>query len=127
MGSDVEAHGMILGAHVIVYSKDADADRAFLRDVIGFTAVDAGRGWLIFELPPTELAVHPAEQNGQHELYLLCTDVNQEMARLQAKGVDLLPCARGTMGLADQDPAARRRRDQPGQPKHPMAITFAPE
>jgi catechol 2,3-dioxygenase-like lactoylglutathione lyase family enzyme len=78
---------MIFGAHVIVYSKDADADRRFIRDVLGFQSVDAGHGWLIFALPPAEVAVHPAEDNGRHELYLLCDDLQAEIAALSSKGV----------------------------------------
>jgi catechol 2,3-dioxygenase-like lactoylglutathione lyase family enzyme len=69
-----------------VYSKDAEADRAFLRDVLGFKSVDAGHGWLIFALPPAEAAVHPAETNGTHELYFMCDDLKAEMAALEAKG-----------------------------------------
>jgi catechol 2,3-dioxygenase-like lactoylglutathione lyase family enzyme len=78
---------MISGAHVIVYSRDAEADRAFFRDVLGFRWVDAGHGWLIFALPPSEAAFHPAEANGTHELYFMCDDLNAEMAALRAKGV----------------------------------------
>jgi catechol 2,3-dioxygenase-like lactoylglutathione lyase family enzyme len=78
---------MISGAHVIVYSKDAEADRAFFRDVLGFPFVDAGHGWLIFALPPAEVAVHPGDGNGPHELYLLCDDLQAEMESLRAKGV----------------------------------------
>jgi catechol 2,3-dioxygenase-like lactoylglutathione lyase family enzyme len=78
---------MIFGAHIILYSKDADADRAFLRDVLGFASVDAGRGWLIFALPPAEAAVHPAAENGRHELYFLCDDLEAEIVSLTAKGV----------------------------------------
>ena len=78
---------MISGAHVIVYSKDAEADRAFLRDVLGFSHVDAGQGWLIFALPPAEVAVHPAEDNGKHELYLMCDDLRAEISTLKKKGV----------------------------------------
>ena len=75
---------MIIGAHAILYSADADADRAFLRDVLGFPSVDAGRGWLIFSLPPAEVAVHPAESHEtEHELYLMCDDVEAESARLR--------------------------------------------
>src|ERR1700744_4729263 len=66
---------MFSGAHVIVYSKDAEADRAFFRDVLDFPHVDVGHGWLIFALPPAELAVHPAEANDSHELYLMCDDL----------------------------------------------------
>ena len=78
---------MITGAHVIVYSRDPEADRALFRDVLAFDSVDAGDGWLIFALPPAEAAFHPAEQNGKHELYLLCDDVAQARQELQEKGV----------------------------------------
>lgn len=78
---------MISGAHVILYSKDAEADRAFFRDVLGFPAVDAGHGWLIFALPPAEAAFHPSDQNGAHELYFLCDDLQAEIAGLAKKNV----------------------------------------
>jgi catechol 2,3-dioxygenase-like lactoylglutathione lyase family enzyme len=77
---------MITGAHVIVYSADAEADRAFLRDVLGLRGVDAGEGWLIFALPPAEVAVHPAEHEGVHELYLLTEDVAELVAKLRRRG-----------------------------------------
>jgi hypothetical protein len=75
---------MIIGAHAIIYSKDPEADRAFLRDVLQFSHVDAGEGWLIFGLPPAELAVHPSDQNDKQEFFLICDDIQmfvQEMAR----------------------------------------------
>ena len=81
---------MISGAHVIVYSRDAEADRAFVRDVLGFDSVDAGGGWLIFKLPPAELAMHPAEAGGGHELYLMCDDVHTTVAELTAQGVEIV-------------------------------------
>ena len=81
---------MIIGSHVVVYSSDAEADRAFLRDVLKFPSVDAGRGWLIFALPPAEVAVHPAEHNGKHELYFMCDDLDATIADLTRRGV---PCA----------------------------------
>ena len=77
---------MISGAHVVVYTKNAEADRAFFRDVLGFKSVDAGHGWLIFALPPTEAAFHPSE-NDTHELYFMCDDLKTEMASLANKGV----------------------------------------
>jgi catechol 2,3-dioxygenase-like lactoylglutathione lyase family enzyme len=80
---------VIFGAHVIVYTKDAEADRAFLRDVLGFEGVDAGDGWLIFALPPAEIAVHPSDTGGRHELYLMCDDVDATARELRVKGVDL--------------------------------------
>ncbi|HZU83173.1 MAG TPA: hypothetical protein VE987_09665 [Polyangiaceae bacterium] len=78
---------MIQGAHVIVYSKDADADRAFFRDVLGQRFVDAGHGWLIFALPPAELAVHPSDAGGVHELFFMCADVHAFVAAMRDKGV----------------------------------------
>jgi catechol 2,3-dioxygenase-like lactoylglutathione lyase family enzyme len=78
---------MILGAHVILYSSDAEADRAFLRDLLGLPGVDAGGGWLITQLPPGEVAVHPAESSGATELYLVCDDVERTVAELAATGV----------------------------------------
>jgi catechol 2,3-dioxygenase-like lactoylglutathione lyase family enzyme len=79
---------VINGAHVILYSTDAEADRAFLRDMLGYPHVDAGGGWLIFKLPPAEVAVHPAEGDAKHELYLMCDDVDETVAELTAKGVE---------------------------------------
>jgi len=77
----------IVGAHVIIYSADADADRAFLRDVLGFPHVDVGSGWLIFALPPSEVAVHPAEKSGVHTLYLMVDDVTKFVLRMADRGV----------------------------------------
>jgi catechol 2,3-dioxygenase-like lactoylglutathione lyase family enzyme len=78
---------MITGAHAIIYSRDADADRAFFRDVLELPAVDAGHGWLIFALPPAELATHPTDGADSHELYLMCDDIHATVAELEAKGV----------------------------------------
>jgi catechol 2,3-dioxygenase-like lactoylglutathione lyase family enzyme len=78
---------VIFGAHVVVFSTDADADRDFLREVFGLDHVDAGGGWLIFGLPPAEAAVHPADAPGA-QLYLMCEDLDAEMARLAALGVE---------------------------------------
>ena len=80
---------MINGAHAILYSDDADATRAALAKVLGTRSVDAGGGWLIFALPPAELAVHPAEAGGRAELYLLCDDVAATVAALQAEGIEI--------------------------------------
>jgi hypothetical protein len=81
----------ISGAHVILYSKDADADRAFLRDVLKLPNVDVGGGWLIFALPPAEVATHPGERNDAHELYLMCDDVGSFVADMTARGVTCAP------------------------------------
>src|SRR5262245_42851505 len=78
---------MITGMHAVVYTRNAEADRAFFRDVLGFSSVDAGGGWLIFAAPPSELACHPAESNGKHELYLMCDDLQAEIAGLGEKGI----------------------------------------
>ena len=77
---------MIFGSHVVVFSSDADADRAFMADVLGLDNVDAGGGWLIFGLPPAELAIHPAETAGA-ELYFMCDDLATEMRSLAERGV----------------------------------------
>jgi predicted enzyme related to lactoylglutathione lyase len=79
---------MIRGAHALVYTPQADAVRAFFRDVLGFSSVDAGQGWLIFALPPAELGIHPAEGAGSYELYLMCDDVDATVAALTEKGVE---------------------------------------
>ena len=78
---------MITGAHSIIYSKDPDADRAFLRDVLGLPNVDVGGGWLIFGLPPAEVAVHPSGENDVHEFYLMVDDVQALIAAMQEGGV----------------------------------------
>ncbi len=87
---------MINGAHVIIYSKDAEADRAFFRDVLEYPHVDAGHGWLIFKLPPAEVAVHPTEGESSHELFLMCDDIERTVEELTAKGVVL------TQSIADE-------------------------
>src|SRR5262245_25309814 len=91
---------MITGVHAVIFTADAERDRAFLRDVLEFPSVDARDGWLIFALPPAELAVHPAEDGGQHELYLMCNDVHATISDLKAKGVDFVrPVSDESWGL----------------------------
>jgi predicted enzyme related to lactoylglutathione lyase len=80
---------MMTGAHVVLYSTDAEADCAFLRDVLGWRWVDAGEGWLIFQLPPAEVAVHPTDGLARHELYLMCEDLETTLADLAARGVPI--------------------------------------
>jgi catechol 2,3-dioxygenase-like lactoylglutathione lyase family enzyme len=80
---------MLIGAHAVLYSIDADATRAFLRDVLDLRSVDAGGGWLIFALPPAELAVHPHDGPSRHELYLMCDDIESTVAQLQARGAEV--------------------------------------
>jgi catechol 2,3-dioxygenase-like lactoylglutathione lyase family enzyme len=79
---------MINGAHIVIYSTDAEADRKFFRDILHFPTVDAGHGWLIFALPPSEAAFHPAEANGRHELYLMCDDLKMTIASLKSANVE---------------------------------------
>ena len=78
---------MITGVHAIVFSPQAEKVRAFFADVLGLSSADAGGGWLIFALPPAELAVHPADGDGRHELYLMCDDIHATLAELRDKGV----------------------------------------
>jgi catechol 2,3-dioxygenase-like lactoylglutathione lyase family enzyme len=113
---------MIFGAHVVIYSKDAAADRAFLSDVLGLPSVDAGHGWLIFALPPAEAAIHPDDGKDRHELFLLCDDVRAEVASLKDKGVQ---CGE----VQDARWGAVSRISLPGggevglyQPRHPTAL-----
>jgi predicted enzyme related to lactoylglutathione lyase len=79
---------LINGVHAIIFSDDAEALRAFFRDVVGLPSVDAGGGWLIFALPPAELAAHPAGGESRHELYLMCDDIRTTVEELKAKGVE---------------------------------------
>jgi catechol 2,3-dioxygenase-like lactoylglutathione lyase family enzyme len=95
---------VIVGAHTLLYAEDADAARAFFRDVLGFPSVDAGGGWLIFALPPGELGIHPVEPaeqvSGQSDLYLMCRDLSATVADLEAKGVEFTqPVAEESFGL----------------------------
>jgi len=81
---------VITGVHAVVYSPDAERVRAFLAEVLGFASVDAGGGWLIFALPPAELAAHPTQDaTGRHELYLMCDDLQETVQELEGKGVEL--------------------------------------
>ena len=114
---------MITGAHVIVYSKDADADRHFLRDALGFRSVDAGHGWLVFALPPAEVAVHPADENGKHELYFLCDDLQAEIAALGEKGVRCSEVHAERWGSITKIGLPGGGEVGLYQPRHPLAIS----
>ena len=113
---------MIFGAHVIIYSKNAEADRAFFRDVLKYPSVDAGHGWLIFALPPSEAAIHPSDENDVHELYLMCDDVHAFITDMTAREVE---CSR----VEEQRWGSITRVTLPGggkvgvyQPKHPSPL-----
>jgi catechol 2,3-dioxygenase-like lactoylglutathione lyase family enzyme len=113
---------MIFGAHVIVYSTDPTADRAFFRDVLGFSSVDAGHDWLIFALPPAELAVHPADGNVAHELYFMSDNLNADMTALASKNVRCTKVEEVRWGsvTAIQLPGGGEIRLY--QPKHPSPL-----
>lgn len=114
---------MIAGAHTIVHANDPEAARAFFLDVLGFDAVDAGGGWLIFALPPGELAVHPAAEAGRHELYLMCHDIEATVSALTGRGVEF------TTPISDEGWGLLTRFRVPGageiglyEPRHPSPL-----
>jgi hypothetical protein len=113
---------MINGAHIILYSKDAEADRVFFRDVLGFNSVDAGRGWLIFALPPAEAAVHPADGPPSHELYFMCEDLQAEIAALSARNVACSEVQEARWGSITKLRLPSGSEIGLYQPKHPTAI-----
>lgn len=113
---------MIIGAHMVVYSKDADADRAFFRDVLGLRSIDAGHGWLIFALPPMEAALHPSDENGVHELYLMCDDLKAEIASLAKKHVECSEIQEARWGSIVKIQLPGGGEIGLYQPKHPTAL-----
>ncbi|MEP7309594.1 MAG: extradiol dioxygenase [Acidobacteriota bacterium] len=115
---------MITGAHVIVYSTDAAADRAFFRDTLGFPSVDAGHGWLIFALPPAEVAVHSAEGNGRSELYFMCDDLKAEIAALGERGVSCSEVEEARWGSVTRIRLPGGGEVGLYQPKHPTALAL---
>ena len=113
---------MITGAHVVIYSKDADADRAFFRDVLGLPAVDAGGGWLLFAVPGAETAFHPAEKNNRHELYFMCDDLTAVMESLKRKKVSFGQVHEERWGSVTTMKLPGGGEIGFYQPKHPTAI-----
>ena len=118
---------MIFGAHVIVFSADADADRAFFREVLGFSSVDAGHGWLIFALPPAELAVHPDEGNVAHELYFMTKDLPAEISALKAKGVECSDVQEARWGSVTKLRLPGGSQVGLYQPRHPSPLLSSPD
>ena len=114
---------MVFAAHIIIYTQNSEADRNFFKDILGFPYVDAGDGWLIFALPPSEVAFHPAPKNGPHELFLMCKDIRQEMALLKAKGVRFSRVSETAWGLTTRIHLPGGGRLALYQPKHAMAIS----
>jgi catechol 2,3-dioxygenase-like lactoylglutathione lyase family enzyme len=112
---------MINGAHVVIYSKDAEADRRFFRDVLRLDCVDAGEDWLIFRLPPAEAAFHPGEENGRHELYLQCPDIHQFMDKMKTAGVSCTPVQILSWGFLTEIILPGGSQLGVYQPRHPLA------
>jgi catechol 2,3-dioxygenase-like lactoylglutathione lyase family enzyme len=117
---------MIFGAHVIVYSNDADADRVFFRDVLELSWVDAGHDWLIFALPPAEVAVHPAEGDGGHELYFICDDLQAQIAELAEKHVECSDVEEARWGSVTKVKLPGGGEVGLYQPRHPLALVRDP-
>jgi len=115
---------MITGVHSLIYTQDADGMRAFFRDILGFPCVDSGGGWLIFELPPAELGVHPSDGETTHTLSLMCDDIHATVAALKSKGVEF------TRAVSEQGWGLVTAIQLPDgaelglyQPKHPTALS----
>jgi len=111
---------------VILYSKDASADRAFFRRVLEFSSVDAGHGWSIFAVPPAEMAVHPAEENGGQELYFMCDDLKSEISALEKKGVRCSEVQEARWGSVTKIRLPGGGSVGLYQPKHPTALALPP-
>jgi catechol 2,3-dioxygenase-like lactoylglutathione lyase family enzyme len=116
---------MITGGHAILFTPDPEGTRAFFRDVLGYPFVDAGRGWLIFGLPPAELAAHPDGGDGHHELYLMCDDIEATVSELEAKGVEM------SRPVRDEGFGLTTSIRMPGgeelglyEPRHPTALSL---
>ncbi len=113
---------MFAGSHMIVYTRDADADRAFFRDVLDLPSVDSGGGWLIFGLPPSEIAFHPAAANDVHEIYLVTADIRDTMRELGARGVVCDPTSEERWGVRTAIHLPGGGRIGLYEPKHPTVI-----
>jgi catechol 2,3-dioxygenase-like lactoylglutathione lyase family enzyme len=115
---------VVSGVHAIIFTRDAEADRAFFRDVLDLPSVDAGDGWLIFALPPAELAAHPTDGDAHHELYLMCEDVHATVEELGGKGVEF------TKDISDEGFGLMTALRLPGgselalyEPRHPSPFS----
>ena len=123
---------MIIGAHFLLYSKDAEADRAFLRDILGLRPVDVGHGWLIFGMSPAEAAVHPLEGDFSHEhagqemlgavLYLMCDDLEAQIASFRAKNVQFTPVQTAPWGITTSMELPSGGKLGLYQPRHETAL-----
>jgi len=117
---------LINGAHIVIYTRDAEADRAFFRDVLGFSCVDAGGGWLIFAMPPLEAAFHDSRKNDQHELYLMCDDIEATLKALQSKKVKVSEVSEQRWGKLAAFSLPGGGKIGVYQPKHPSPLKLKP-
>ena len=117
---------MINGAHAIIYSTNADADRAFFRDVLKLRSVDVGGGWLIFALPPAEVAVHPSDEDEKHELYLMCGDIETFVAEMKKRRIVCGPVQDEGWGLLSQVVLPGGGKLGVYQPRHARPKPMAP-
>lgn len=117
---------MINGAHIVIYTKDPEADRAFFRDVLGFPSVDAGDGWLIFAMPPLEAAFHDSTKNDQHELYLMCDDIVATLKDLKSKKVKVSEVSEQVWGKLATLALPGGGNIGIYQPKHPSPLKPKP-
>jgi hypothetical protein len=121
---------MFFGTHLLLYSRDAEADRAFLRDVLEIPTVDAGEGWLIFAMPPAEMGIHPGESVIEHAganlaagtVYLMCRDLRAVIKKLEAKGVTCSPVQEAGWGTVTSIPLPGGSSLGLYEPHHPLAI-----
>jgi hypothetical protein len=113
------------GAHVIIYSRSSEADRAFFRDKLGLASVDAGEGWLIFKLPPAEIAVHPTETEPKHEFYFMCDNLAEALDRLTGAGAAISTASRDQgWGLLAQVTLPSGSALSLYEPRHPVAYNL---
>ena len=117
---------MIKAAHIVIYTKDPEADRAFFRDVLKFSSVDAGQGWLIFAMPPLEAAFHDSEKNDQHELYLICDDIAATLKDLKSNNVKVSEVSEQSWGRLATFTLPGGGKIGVYQPKHPSPLKFKP-
>ena len=113
---------LINGAHIVIYTKDAEADRAFFRDVLKLSSVDGGHGWLIFAMPPLEAAFHDSEKNDQHELYFMCDDIAATLKELESKKVRVSDVSEQRWGKLAKFELPGGGKIGVYEPKHPSPL-----
>lgn len=117
---------MINGAHIVIYTKDPEADRLFFRDVLKFSSVDAGNGWLIFAMPPLELAFHDSDENDQHELYFMCDEISATLKELKSKTAKVSDVSEQSWGKLATLTLPGGGKIGIYEPKHPSPSKFKP-